>query len=180
MTILQYSEFMRNIALAIAVGAGGGWALWKWWYEQREKKRQEFLSVEGELKTNLVPLTNKRAVLTIESLWNNISTRHISIDPKTSYVRIYEVPDNKNVQALKITQQLGKPVIQSFPYQDSRWYILEAKSLNRLTAHFVVNIDTVYAIRWKLYRDKEKHGSSYAWTKELIISTKNIGLNKKR
>ena len=157
--------------LALAATAGGGWAIWKWIYEQKEKHRMDTLSVEGELKYEHVYLTDCRCVLTVESIWNNVSSRHIGIDTKRSYVRLYEVPTNKNIQALRITEHLGKPIIESFPYKDQRWFLLEARSKNRLTAHFIVNMNTVYAVRWKLYRDQEKHKTSYAWTKEIIIPT---------
>jgi|GEM_PF-5591408 len=170
MELSSWTGLIRDVALVLAGCIGGVWALWKWRYEERERKRLQVVSVESYLETSLVPLTEKRSVLSITSVWNNVSHRHIFVDTQNSHVRIYEVPTNKNVQYLNITSQC-QPMAKGHTLRDRRRYVLEAKSVNRLTAQFVVDRGKVYAIRWKLYRDMGQGERNYAWTKEVIVST---------
>lgn len=167
---LDTSSVVSNYVSAVAIVIGGVWVIWKWGFSEWLRRRKEIPSVEGSLETEATPIAEEKIAVTLNARWINKSGLPVYIDHSLTRVDVYSVNTEICLGNLVPKHDLGDPIIRARPYEDMDGFILEPNTNNLLQTHYVLEPKKTYLFRWKLYRNKRRHGGKvFAWTKEQIF-----------
>ena len=170
MTEIELSTLIRNYTLSLSAVFMGGWAFWKWGFSEWLRHRQEGPAVDGVVTTTKTPLINNdsQVLATIEATWRNKGVYPVYIDTEQTRLDVFEITSEYPEGPIYTNKDLGDPAYRMYPYKDMKGFILEPNTESILQHHFILSVDKIYLLRWKLYRNQAHHkGGRYAWTKEL-------------
>ncbi len=170
MTGVELSTIVKNYTLSASTLLMGGWAFWKWGFSEWLRRRQEVPAVDGEISSVFAVLPDeKKRLMTIEAVWRNKSKYPVYIDTRETRIDVFQL-ETLTEGPIYTNKDLGEPSQIMHPYSDMKGFVLEPNTDATLQHHFVLSMEKLYLIRWKLYRDSVRHeGGRYAWTKEMVI-----------
>ena len=169
MDALQWSDLVKNYITAIGIGLGGAWAFWKWGYTEWQESRKNRASLDGQISARAERLANGHLVVTVVGQWNNRGYFPIPIDTRQSRVLVYRLPDTLPPGPLDPDADFGRPLFEQYPFKNFASFELEPKTESFLRAHFVLELESKYFFRWRLYKLKEPDSNyEFFWSKELV------------
>lgn len=126
--------------------------------------------MDGVVTTRKIILggNNNQVLVTIEATWRNKGVYPVHIDTEQTRLDIFMIDNEYPKGPIYTNNDLGKPMYRMYPYNDMNGFILEPNTESILQHHFILSLNKIYLLRWKLYRNQSYHkGGRYAWTKEL-------------
>src|SRR6266853_5453219 len=85
------STIIREYATVAAVAVGGGWALWRWGFEEWLRRQRDFPAVDGEIRTFETKLSDRNVIVTVNALWSNRGKLPVELDTTKTFVNVYSV-----------------------------------------------------------------------------------------
>jgi len=139
------STILKDYATALALLAGGAWALWRFRYEQTLRRSREMAQPDGVLTVHCVDAdAGDRVIVTLEGLWRNRGPLMIELCAEHSYVKVFRVESAPPIGPL----QPGEHILQIPPWWST--YVIEPNTESLLQEHIALDRGQVYLFRWRL------------------------------
>src|SRR5215208_4827586 len=87
----QIVTVAKDVATIAGILIAGGWAAWRWSYGERERKRREMASPDGELAVTEVDGGDGRVIVTLHARWRNRGPLPIVLCAEDTRVEIFEI-----------------------------------------------------------------------------------------
>jgi len=167
-------DFFTKTLPSIALIAGGGWAAFNWYVTERRRKAREIPSLDGTISTSLLGVEAQRVVATITSNWRNPGVEPVSLDPRTTFVDVFDGSQVPPIGPVDVDRGFGPPLFRCLPLADASLYILEPGTNSELTCHCVVTPGRLYFIRWVLSEASGNAREGYTWSRETWLDTRAV------
>jgi hypothetical protein len=159
---------IRDIAATIAIVLGVAGGAWKWFFEEWLRRRRDIPSLSGEISAKVMPFSDSRALLQIDSEWTNNGNFPAHIDPNTLEVNIYLIKPDTQVGFMKSGRPPGPRVAKILPRKKWIGYFFEPKTKSMVQTVAVVETARSYLVVLSFALDEKRHGSvgDFLWTYE--------------
>jgi hypothetical protein len=162
------SQVIQNYVTSIAIIVGGGWALWKWGFEEALRRKREIPSLDGKMSAITVTMSETKALVTLQAKWRNPGALPVKLDTKETSVEVYEVDPGAELGNLSGPDDL-EAIYTCYPLDGLDDYILEPGTDSTMQRHFVLDKSRIYLIRWIIQQRPDKPSSpAYFWSRDLI------------
>lgn len=162
------SEIIENYTTAAAIILGGGWALWKWGFEEARRRRREIPSLDGKLSTVTTDLNEGKCLVTLEATWRNPGVLPVRLNTQQTCVNVYDLNNDVELGHLKAIDDLVS-IYSSCPLNDLEDYILEPSTNSTMQEHFIFDKAKVYLVRWELFqRPDEQSSPAFSWVRDIV------------
>lgn len=172
-----FLNFIRDWLPSISIIIGGLWIFIRWIVDENRRKQREIPAIDGNVVIQQHLMSNGKALIAVNTTWNNKGVYPIHIDVNLTNVRIYLIPADVPFGALIINSGedeqdlLGKASCISFPYKQYDSFYLEPNTSSLLQNHFIVETGNTYLVVCELYKKVEKNDmDTTIWTRETITS----------
>ena len=172
MTEPHWSEVFQNVSTGIAVLAGGGLAIWKWWLEEFIRNKREVPSLDGDLTWRVVNKTPDSWEVTLEALWRNRSAYSISLHTDKTLIKLFEI-EAADIDKNRIRPDLcpeREPDAKIYPLKHYNLYWLEPDTETLMREHIVLKSERRYFLVWTI---PSKNNPKRYWTRTLMVSTRS-------
>jgi len=141
------SETAFHIVASVAIVVGGLWTLATWGYDELRRRHREHPDLDGQLSASQVDAGGGRVIVTLDALWRNRGQTPVELDRGRSLAEVYVLDSKVLTHPMEIDKR-SEPAASS----RARWatYLIGAKSESQMQAHFVLDADGVYLLRWKI------------------------------
>lgn len=116
------STIIKNYVEAAAVIVAGGWALWRWEFEERLRRHRDFPALDGEIKSAEAALRPGASVMTVYAVWHNRGKLPVELECDECFLNVYKLnaatpngpidlsnrEDDENVTLLYSTRPLSQ------------------------------------------------------------------------
>ena len=166
------TTFLRDWLPSLAIIAAGVWTFVRWCQNEYHRRQKEMEALDGKLLAHVTQLSIGTSIITLNGLWRNLSPLPVPLDTSKTRVNIFAIPGNIPLGPLAAKSGFGEPIYCHTFLNDANTYTLEPKTESTLQTHFVLN-PGLYMLRMELYRASKKKGYDFAWTRELLLDTRD-------
>jgi hypothetical protein len=150
----EWTTATKDLATAAALMAGGGWAVWKWGFEERRRLKQEAVrkahempAIDGSMTVTAVPLDDATVIATVIATWRNRGHIPVRLDGTNSSFEVYEIASGP-------TLTLGPLVRTDLPLRHRVTlepdYVLEPQTDSQIQRTFVLARRKAYYVYVKI------------------------------
>jgi len=141
------AEAARDVAATLAILIGGCWALWKWSYGEKLRKRREMASPDGTLSATCEILDGERVAVTLHALWRNRGPLAIELCPQHTRVELFEIVESGRLGRLQLGIDKNSRCLS---VATPTWsvYVMEPNTESVMHEHFILQGGTLYGFRW--------------------------------
>ena len=172
---IEISEVARNLAIVAAAILGGIWSAWKWFLEERLRRKKLAACIDGQLLVESTPIDEHRVAVTVEAHWRNSGEFPVGLDTDRTQVKIFHLPEDIPSGTIVSGEDLGSPLYRHFIYPEGGSAALEPGTNSRYQSHFVLESGKRYLAVWNLCQLLKDAGRIHWWTREKIFFVPDRG-----
>jgi len=127
----------KDIVTTIAILVGGVWAVWKWGYGEKLRKRREMCSPDGALTASTVPIDAEKLALTLTAVWRNRGELPIELCPVHSRVQVFMIKRDVPFGMFKLQES---DHVSEIARSEPSWtsYVMEPNTDSVMHEHFTI------------------------------------------
>lgn len=153
------STTIRDYVTSAAVLTGGGWALWRWGFEERLRRHRDFPSLDGEMRTVAADLQNGTMLVTVNALWRNRGKLPLEINTAKTFLDVYYLDPSEPPGPISLAGR--KPSLTALPLSAFRGYILEPNADSVIQQCLILPSDRVCLMHWRMCSLAEQKAYPY-------------------
>ncbi|WP_159522997.1 hypothetical protein [Sunxiuqinia indica] len=161
---------ITDFITVFALITGGIWALWKWGYLEKIRKKKEMPAIDGILNFKLIEINELQVVVSFEAIWSNKGSFAIYLNSNDSHL------NGKKIKKKSVSN--GALETENIDIQEKLFsgkYILEPQTNSIMQKQIILHKKDTYLFEWIIGLD-EKHAHDFH-TKGVVFCSREIVIN---
>jgi hypothetical protein len=147
---VHISTVIREYATTAGIAIAGGWALWRWWFEEWLRRHRDFPALDGDLSVKCAKAWDGKSVITLNALWRNRGKLPVELNPAKTFVAAYRVNPKIQSGPLELSSAGLEAMHRVEPFRDNSAYILEPGTDSIMQQCFVLADTEVVLFHWAI------------------------------
>jgi hypothetical protein len=158
---------------AIAAAVGASFAIWKWGFEERLRRRHEIPSIDGDISVDVIEADDHTVCVYIENLWDNKGAVPIFLNPDRCVIRIYEIALQEKPRAIDPSDDASsgpeKEILSFCPIRRSGRFMLEPGTQSRIQSAVLLQKGPIYEVRSHIEMDGRLGRQVFWWFRRKVF-----------
>ena len=156
---------VKDWLTSVGILFGGGWALWRFGYEDWLRRRLEEPSLEGSYDVpEMHRLDDGRIAVSLRWRWRNPGTRPVFLDIHLSELSVYRISSQGAfIDPRRLEQEVGAKVSEHLPLEGFGFFKLEPGTTSSILTVPILEEGKTYLARLKLVSDQNRHATKGGW-----------------
>jgi len=150
MSPTEIATSIREYVTAAAILTGGGWALWRWGFEEWLRRQRDFPALDGEIRTVDAKLGDGKVVVTVNALWRNRGRLPVEIDPNRVSLHVHQISPASESGPVDPKSDNAPLCYTAHPLAGLVTYILEPGTDSVIQQCLILPDDKVFLFRWQM------------------------------
>jgi hypothetical protein len=140
------STVIRDYATVVAIIIGGGWALWRWRFDEWLRRHRDFPALDGEIRTVEAKLNDRDIFVMVNALWRNRAKLPVKLDTAKTFVKVYKL--GHTLPTGPFDPQTVEPFCTARPLSGASNYTLEPGTDSIMQQCLVLPANEIVLIHW--------------------------------